>query len=459
MSVAADIVNRASDPQAPHRAAQRAVGQQRTPAARAAVERQMAAQIRYRVATGKVGHPFILLEGEEGSGKSYAIVALAHSPRVGDAYFIEVGEKKLDEYGDDKVRLIEHDGSYHEIVEQVEAVSLAAQAAIDAGAPPVVLCIDSATPLWEGLCDWVNQRARSTDKAKEILRRDPSADITVGRALWNDANARWARLIKFLRTFPGIVVVTARGKVISATDPNTGQPFRDGRKDYAVQSNKALPFDVDVWVRMTRDDDPQVIKSNNRNMPIKYEKNKRTFREENSEDLRIPRGADLLDHLIFDRMKYDPANASDPDQYRQFTAGGLTEDEVVTDRLEARAEEASQRAAVERSSQVDPSVAYRAAVAAARADSAKSLDDIEKRAADLALLMIPVAKALAPEWAGRCPGVTPEVRLGQWIAACRTHLDTAADSVANAAAADADRAASQTPATDGAPTLPIGDPQ
>jgi hypothetical protein len=233
---------------------------------------------------------------------------MSRSPRVGQTYAIELGETRIDEYGGlmegANIELIEHDGSYHQILEQTLAVKAEAARAKAAGEPPVVLIWDSFTFFWDGLRDWITERAKGSNSNKAKLAQDPAAEVDVGRHLWNDAESRYSRVTNQLMTFPGIVLVTARGKWVSATDPRTGQPYRDGRKEYRVESHKSLPYAVGAWLRFTRDNDPQVIACKSGHVGVKYERDSRG-QEQNTQSITAPKGRDLLDYLIFDVMKYD----------------------------------------------------------------------------------------------------------------------------------------------------------
>lgn len=284
--------------------------------------------IRAHRATGKVPPPIVLIEGEEGAGKTWEMIELSHSDKVGEFYVLEIGETKADEYGGifgRDVQIIDHDGTYIDVLSQVRAIHARAKEVHAAGGKPVVLNIDSTSFFWDGLKDWVTERAKRSDRNQALLRTDPNATIDVGRHLWNDAHSRYSALMNLLKTFRGIVVLTARGKVVSATDPNTGQPFRDGRKDYSVQCHRDLPFDAHVWIRVTRDGDPQLVACKSGHEGIRYQKRRRGG-EENTKTLSIPRDKDLLEHVIFDLLQYDPANAG-VGVYREFTQGDLTEEE------------------------------------------------------------------------------------------------------------------------------------
>lgn len=221
-----------------------------------------ATKLRTRRPTGVVPWPLVLIEGEEGAGKTYSAALFSASPRIGQMYWIDLSEGSADEYvalpGADYL-IIEHDGTYRDILEQVEAVHAEARRAAAAGEPPVVLVIDSASALWRMLTNWTQERARRTKKARTLLREDPDASVDVTMNLWNDAVERWQRVIHLLQTLPGIAVVLARGKQVSVVDDH-GNPV-NGRKEWKVSGHKDLGFDCSVWVRLKRDEDAQVVKA------------------------------------------------------------------------------------------------------------------------------------------------------------------------------------------------------
>jgi hypothetical protein len=388
--------------------------------------------IRSRKADGAVANPVVLLEGEEGAGKTTELVKLSRSPRVGQLYGIEIGETRLNEYGGllpgADVEIIDHDGSYIQILDQIIAVKAEAQRAKDAGEPPVVLGIDSFTFLWNGLKDWVNWRARQSNANKTILAKDPAAEITIGRHLWNDADTRYYRIQNNLLTFPGIVIVTARGKWVSATDPRTGHPFKDGRKDYSVECNKALPHAAGTWVRLTRDGDPQLVACKSGHMGVKYEKGLRGG-EVNTEDLQVPRNVDLLEHLIFEMLRYDPAKA-DTDQLRVFSAGGLMDEERAADPEEA------QQAAPRRLRSADaatPPLGAMAARIAAHAVTMVATEAIGKayKAAGTHVLDTLVTPDAVGTEAWNAVGAGPKpVQLRGWLSACAECVKATGRSVA-----------------------------
>lgn len=284
--------------------------------------------IHARRPTSAVPYPFILLEGEEKAGKSWAMIELSASARVGASYIIDLGEGGADEYGaipGADFYVIEHDGTYASILEQVMAVKDEAARAKRDGEPPVMLGIDSMTDMWDGLKDWVSDRARMSKKNQQKLAQDPAAELDVSRNLWNDAGNRYRRLMTQLLTFPGIVVVTARGKEVSATDPTTGQPYRDGRKDYTVQSHKSLPFDATAWLRMSRTRPATVVGIRSVKAGIRPGL-------DDPQPVILPKDAKLLDWLVFDAMGVGAD--STPRDLKALTGGELSEDEKAQEQQE-----------------------------------------------------------------------------------------------------------------------------
>jgi hypothetical protein len=210
-------------------------------------------QIKSRKPTGEVPLPLILLSGDEKAGKSLVPVVLSRSKRIGAMYWIDLGEGTADEYailpGAD-YEVIEHDGTYRDILEQVTAIWHEAARAARAGEPPVAIVVDSASAEWTMLVNWTNDRARRSRTGQKKLRDDPDAEIDPTSNLWNDATKRHYRLMNLLMTFPGLAIVTARGKDVMVMGPG-GQPTTD--KVRKPEGQKGLAYDVDAWIWMTRE--------------------------------------------------------------------------------------------------------------------------------------------------------------------------------------------------------------
>lgn len=302
--------------------------------------------LRTRPPTGKVAAPLILLEGGEKSGKSWAAAVLSTSEKVGRVLWVDLGEGAADEYAlipDTRYEVIEHDGTYRSIYEQICAARDEAQRAADAGEPPVVLVIDSMTGLWDGLKEWADSRARRRPKNRAALEKDPNAEIDITTDLWNDVNDRWRGVMTKLMTFNGPVIMIARGKEVAEIDAS-GKPTRN--KVYRVEGQKALAYDASVWVRMTRDDGARVIGARSVHLGIRPGDKPKPLPDEWT-----------LEWLIFDALRYEPgavrdlvatgarveAQADAEDLREEALTRGVTRDDLL--RLHNRAKTAGLLAA------------------------------------------------------------------------------------------------------------------
>ncbi len=297
--------------------------------------------LKTRQPTGKVAAPLVLLEGGEKSGKSWAAAMLSTSERVGRVLWLDLGEGAADEYAaipGTRYEVIEHDGSYRSIYEQICAARDEALRAAANDEPPVVLVIDSMTALWELLKEWIDGRARKREKNRKLLAQDPNAEIDLTTDLWNDATGRWRAVMTKLMTFNGPVIAIARGKEVIEIGPD-GKPGRG--KDYKVEGQKHLPYDATVWVRMSREDGARIIGARSVHLGVRPGER--------------PKRLDVdwsLDWLIFDALKYEPGvvrdlqvtgNATEQradaeDLREQTLTRGVTRDELL--KLHARAKAA-----------------------------------------------------------------------------------------------------------------------
>jgi hypothetical protein len=274
-----------------------------------------------RQPTGRVPWPTILLEGEEKSGKSYAVAQFSASSLIGQLYWLDLNEGAADEYAaipGTRYLVLEHDGSYAQVLASIQAVKEEARRAAKAGEPPVVLAIDTGSAIWDGLKDWASDRAARSAKNREALKRDPNAEVTISQNLWNDAGARWRKVQTELLTFPGIVVVTSRGKEVTAVDSN-GRPI-EGQKTWSVQMHREFPYAASVWVRLRRGRKPLVVGARSVHMGIRPN-------DDEAKEVKDPKATDrLLEWLVFDALKCEPALAHTRDLV-EFHGGHLLEHE------------------------------------------------------------------------------------------------------------------------------------
>ncbi len=216
--------------------------------------------LKTRKPTGIVPWPLILIEGGEKVGKGWAAAVLSASPKVGKTAVIDLNEGAWDEYGKipgARFEIAEHDGSWAALMDMAREAKGDAAAAREAGDPPFVLVIDGMTAEWDLLKDWAATRARTSASNRKKLAADPNAEVTIPMNIWNDVNARHRRLMTMLMTFPGIVIMTARGGYVAAVGEN-GQPV-EGKKTYRVEGHKTLGFDASCWIRLARDERPVVV--------------------------------------------------------------------------------------------------------------------------------------------------------------------------------------------------------
>lgn len=269
--------------------------------------------LKTRKPTGAASAPLILIEGAEKSGKSWAAAAFSASDKIGATYWIDLGEGSADEYGaipGARYEIVEHNGTFREIFLAVNEVRAVAKAALDAGEKPVCLVIDSMSAEWELLKDMASnaQRRRLEIRASRsknpVHIPGPDEECKPDTDIWNEVTARHYKLMRILMTFPGIVVITARGKEVVAMDAN-GRPTKE--KVYKVEGQKNLAYDVSLWVQMARGEDPRIMGGRSTKVDLRPGK----WDPKAMKDLTVER-------MVFEILSYDPA-------------GGQTRDLVMPD--------------------------------------------------------------------------------------------------------------------------------
>ncbi|WP_433330096.1 hypothetical protein [Spirillospora sp. CA-294931] len=215
--------------------------------------------LRTRTPTGARSWPVLLVEGPEKCGRTRACAALAASPRVGRTLWLDLGHGTADEYATvpgARYEILVHDGSYAEIFRQISAARDAAAQAIADGEPPTVLIVNSMTSLWDWIRTWAQHRVHASLENRRRLQSDPFAEVSLGDSGWNEANARHARVMRLLLTYPGIVVMTARGKWIT---PASKDGVPDGPPFYKVDAHKSVCADASCWIRLDREAPPLIV--------------------------------------------------------------------------------------------------------------------------------------------------------------------------------------------------------
>lgn len=206
--------------------------------------------LKTRQPTGKPAWPVLLLAGAEKAGKTYAAAQASASDLVGRTLWVGVGEDDPDEYGaipDAAFEIVEHDGTYRGILSALEQCAAERPTAEH----PNLIVLDSATRLWDLLCDEqqhvANERAKR--KAERSKRPLPDEDATITMDQWNTAKQRWAHIVDTLRAHRGPSIVTARLESVTVVD-GSGQPTKD--REWKVKAEKSLPFDVGAIVEMPK---------------------------------------------------------------------------------------------------------------------------------------------------------------------------------------------------------------
>lgn len=199
--------------------------------------------------------PVVLLTGDRGSGKTHEMAALASDPRVDRAFLVEWGEADADRYGPGVPwEIVDHDGSWADIVGQIRAAGLAA--ARTGGT--CVLMVDGMASAWSQTLAWAHDRARYSVRGAAILASDPDAPVEVGFGGWQDAADRYGEAMEAITDFPGPVVLTARGSEAIEVDPASGNPT--GRRIFKTEGHKHLEYDADAVIRLRNGAPPVAIK-------------------------------------------------------------------------------------------------------------------------------------------------------------------------------------------------------
>jgi hypothetical protein len=222
--------------------------------------------------TGRTAWPRILLEGTEHSGKSWSVAELSASPKVGRTVVLPLGEdaSMWHEYGripGSRFELARCDGTWASIIGIAKDARDEAAAAVAAGEPPFVFCMDTITAEWDGLKNWTSHRAANSVAGRKALELDPDAKVEVAPNYWNDANARHGELMAVLLTFPGIVIMVARGGEVMMFE--NGQPARGGKTTWSVQAQKGVPSAATAHLRLSNDARPLLVSKKGVHDPIR----------------------------------------------------------------------------------------------------------------------------------------------------------------------------------------------
>ncbi len=265
-----------------------------------------------RTPTGTCPYPLILVEGPEYTGKSRMGIELANDPRIGRTLVVPMDED-VDWLGAiASFEIVVHDGSWWQLLAATQHLHAQTTEWVEDGEATPLVMVDGDSAIWHLLSTWAENRARTSDDAKRRLMLDPNAEINVGHQYWNAANRRHRQLVQLWRSMPAIVVVTARGKQVSAFDKATGRPI-PGTKEYSVQAQGDFPFATTAWVRLSPGQYPQIVGARMATGGVRP-----GLDEPVVIDPRLPRFRPLVEKgwegfdlswLVFDVLKFDPRTA------------------------------------------------------------------------------------------------------------------------------------------------------
>jgi hypothetical protein len=213
----------------------------------------MSTALRTRKPTGLAPWPFLVIEGAEKSGKSFSTVLMTADQRLGRTFWFDLGEGAADQYGTlpgARYDVVDFDGSYRQLLAAVTEL-VATVPGIDAQGRPNVVVLDSGTQLWTMLKNEATAAARGSQAGRRALERDANAEVPVTMDKWNRAAARWKAIVEPLVQWPGLVIMTARGKEVVTLDDG-GRPIPNAPKTYTIEAHKTMVFDADVIVRAVR---------------------------------------------------------------------------------------------------------------------------------------------------------------------------------------------------------------
>lgn len=258
--------------------------------------------LRTRKPTGTVPPPRVLIEGEEKAGKSWTAAAFTGDPRICHTWWVEWSELPCaDEYGrvpGARFELVEHDGVWWSVLSALEQIHEQARKLATAEAVPM-LVIDTMGGEWAALTEIGHLRTMASPSVQNRIRRNPQAAAEqhkIPMNVWNDLANLHGEFMRLLHTFPGVVLMLARGKETAALDDD-GRPI-PGEKSYRVGGQKDLAYDATAWVRMVRNGRHKVIGARSTRAPLRVTDTPQDFRG--------------LAWLIFDTLGYEPAPWTPP---------------------------------------------------------------------------------------------------------------------------------------------------
>lgn len=282
--------------------------------------------------SGLVQAPVIVVEGPAYSGKTWEIIQATKDSRICRTWWIDWGGKSvIDEYGGldgVDVEVLPHDGTIWSVLSLVEQAHVHARDIVSRDGAPM-LVIDSAAIEWRALLWLAHRLTMASPSVQRRIENNAAARADshkIPENVWSDIHGLHEQFWRLLRTFPGIVVLTARGGEVAAYDEDGN--LIPGERAYKVTGHRDLPFDATAWVRTSTSGPPVVIGAKSAHSPL------RPGQDE-------PRACPSLSWLLFELLGYEP-RPWEPDlrmeELRQVAAGEPHPTEVNWDERLAEAD-------------------------------------------------------------------------------------------------------------------------
>ncbi|MFJ5984216.1 hypothetical protein [Lentzea sp. NPDC092896] len=215
--------------------------------------------LRTRRPTGAGGWQRVLFTGDEASigDAAWAAASFTGDARLVTSYWLELNTGSTgDIYGaapDADFELLDHDGTWADIIGQVDAAWEVAREVAATGGMPSALIVNTMSSEWMMLSNLGDRRARRRT-ASELIRHglDPAAayssevKVEIDADLWTLLGNRHRQLMTKILTWPGPVIMIAREKRNA-----------DGR--WVLKAQDQLGFDVTAWIRYVHGAKPEIV--------------------------------------------------------------------------------------------------------------------------------------------------------------------------------------------------------
>lgn len=193
--------------------------------------------------------PSILVEGLDGSGVLPTALELADADVWGARYVVEFRQR--DAWADaigGRYQIVDHDETLRGVVQAIIDV----QSLPPVDGKPTLLIVAGGTPMWRGILDRIDARARAAAPSGT----HPDAPTKAANHVWDEEQTTyWWQWITGARAWPGVLVLTAGAQV---TDTGT----------YKVDVVGGTPQAVTATVRCSQGQPPALVERNDSRDPL-----------------------------------------------------------------------------------------------------------------------------------------------------------------------------------------------